>query len=595
MKKSIYLSLFLLCTFFETQAQKVKYDDLYALLSTKRYEEAEPFLRTFLADDKNSDHANAHFQMAMLYEYISAQKDVLTETEGRLNLLDSALLFYQKTLSFLDDKEVRKHDDYYQAYERRDVRTGKIGIKLADVQYDIEKKIEAVKERKEHINTLLQYYKTMERHYLNAQKVYSRLRNEYPETKSLLLQQHDSVLVSLKEIKKSFDESVKYFDLYKITLGKIGGVQYDQSLVRVPIDDYKKDGTSAADFKEENIKVWDYTQWTADVSKVIKDEVIPLKAEIMSFSERLAALNKKVTVDSVSVSDLVITISTESLQNRLNSIDKKALPVAVFNYQLTELRYYSQLLDTRAYRDSLNVAYQLKVVEQRKDLTDSLAVLISSINDLNIEEEAVNYYDWAVKTYESVSVLIDYVAARAVFAKLEYEKQSRLYDSLLSRSKWLISANDSIPLFLWEDSLQHAYHPRVVAENVTAGLHLKKDRLAGYYAFIGQEMQADNKVVIDLSEAFKTDSLKTIKVLNVADESGQVNFVLFYQPEGDAYIGQVSKMYKVDGLSWTKSIRLEVEPHQLLYSNSGNLEILSQSEDGSELITTLDKKGSEVE
>ena len=55
MKRTLILILItLLCA--DVFAQKVKYKDLYYLLSGKKYEEAEPFLKQFLAEDKNKDH-----------------------------------------------------------------------------------------------------------------------------------------------------------------------------------------------------------------------------------------------------------------------------------------------------------------------------------------------------------------------------------------------------------------------------------------------------------------------------------------------------------------------------------------------------------
>jgi len=57
-------------------------------------------------------------------------------------------LFYDKAFKGITEKELRKNDEYYEAYLRRDLRTGKFVIKLSDVQLDIDNKVHFLKEKK---------------------------------------------------------------------------------------------------------------------------------------------------------------------------------------------------------------------------------------------------------------------------------------------------------------------------------------------------------------------------------------------------------------------------------------------------------------
>ena len=58
--------------------QKVKYKDIFGLLSTKRYEEAEPFLKRYLKE--TNDNPNAFLYMGIIYQEKSAKDDVLKQT-----------------------------------------------------------------------------------------------------------------------------------------------------------------------------------------------------------------------------------------------------------------------------------------------------------------------------------------------------------------------------------------------------------------------------------------------------------------------------------------------------------------------------------
>ena len=115
--------------------KKVKYKDLFPLLSAQKFEDAEPFLRSVVANDP--DHPNANFQMGLLFENKSKQADILKETELFVEKADSAIIYYSKSKLLITEKELKKRDEYYQAFNRRDRRTGKFGINLSDVHLDI--------------------------------------------------------------------------------------------------------------------------------------------------------------------------------------------------------------------------------------------------------------------------------------------------------------------------------------------------------------------------------------------------------------------------------------------------------------------------
>ena len=88
--------LIIICSLFcfllgSAIAQRVKYKELFVLLGAKKYDDAEPFLRKFLKDPKNSDEANAHFQMGFLFEYKAEKNDLLEQNEALVSNSDSAI------------------------------------------------------------------------------------------------------------------------------------------------------------------------------------------------------------------------------------------------------------------------------------------------------------------------------------------------------------------------------------------------------------------------------------------------------------------------------------------------------------------------
>src|SRR5688572_12564016 len=123
----IKLVLIFLCV-FPVFGQKVKYKDIFGLLSSKQYESAEPFLKKYLKE--NTDNPNAYLYMGIIYQDRANKDDILKNTRKTIAYMDSAIYFYDKAYKGLTEKEVKRNDEYYQLYNRRDLRTGEFGVKL---------------------------------------------------------------------------------------------------------------------------------------------------------------------------------------------------------------------------------------------------------------------------------------------------------------------------------------------------------------------------------------------------------------------------------------------------------------------------------
>src|SRR5688572_22459704 len=148
--------LFLSLVVYPAVGQKVKYKDIWGLLSTKQYEAAEPFLKRYVRE--TTDNPNAFLYMGIIYQEKSSKDDVLKQTKRAIMHMDSAIFFYDKAYKSITEKELKRNDEFYQAYNRRDLRTGEFGVKLSDVQFDLEKKMEGLRERIDRVKMVKHYF-----------------------------------------------------------------------------------------------------------------------------------------------------------------------------------------------------------------------------------------------------------------------------------------------------------------------------------------------------------------------------------------------------------------------------------------------------
>ena len=601
MKKAILLVIAVSISVCCAEAQSVKYKDLFFLLDTKKYDDAEPFLRQFLKEDKNADHPNANFQMAMVYQEKAKKNDVLLETDILTANIDSAVTFYRNALTYIDEKELKRNDEYYQAYKRRDIRTGKFGIKLADVQFDIEKKIEALNDQKNKVSEAVGYHSKMVESYSAAQEKYKAIHDQSPTRKILYLRADANTLKTLDELKADYVHAVENFEKYKSSIGKISGAGYDQSLIRKEILDYSRDGQTPADYRADIINFWDYAVWVEKAVKIMKDEIFPLREKVVGYDRKLTALEETMLKDSVSVAGGLSALSPKLIVDQLAQYDPEPLPVAVFALRDADLRYRSLLIDHKSYTDSVNVLYKLDVLNNSLNALNDMDSIVNILIGKNLQEESKNYQYYIESQFENIEDFQSFVKGKLDYAIEQKRAKNHELEKMIERSRWLIGGNDSIPLFNLADSMAH-YSPLFVGEDLTTGLYFPdSDNVKGYFAKINNARVPKIHVKFDLNkEYFNRENITNITSKSIADEAGHIYYVMMYapKPEQETYTAVINKIYSSDGLSWTKSVELAAEPMSLAYdAGSGNFIVEYDTKEagtnGATVPTSLilDKKG----
>ncbi len=578
-----FLLVFLISTAY---GQKVKYKDIYALLSTKQYEQAEPFLKRYLAE--NTDEPSGNLFMGMILQEKASNNDLLKQTSRVLTNLDSAVFFYEKAYQTITDREIRKNKDYYQTYNRRDLRTGEFGVKLTDIQFDIEKRIQALKERSSRLKMTKGLHDLAVNSYSRAQALYASLQS-FPTLRQLYLRSDEGTIATLTNLSLSFDSCVKAFDQFKLSLATLEKTGYNQKLAIANIKDFTVDGKSEADFFADEVKLWDYKTFADEALRIARDEIIPMRSNLVSYDQGVNKLHEKLAADSVSVRNDLTRLIDKLLYSQLKKFDPAPLPMLIFGLKTTNLEYNSTLLEHKPFRDSSDLHLRIGLVEKELKLLKQLDSTAALLPADKLDEKILDYTDFVTKAYGDGTAVKHFIQAQHDFSARELKKRTALLSEYRHGLQYVVDGQDSIPLSP-ELATVHYAPLLTTPEKFTAGLSLKDTtQLSAYFYTVERSRQAAVKAYFPVDKsAFRVRSVSAARVIAQSDPLDQIFYVLIYSdnPVKDKIPATLAKIYRSDGLAWKTDYPLTFRPDALTLTSNGEVVI----SDGTQQLM-VDKNG----
>jgi hypothetical protein len=578
-----------LVTISQTFGQKVKYKDIFGLLGTKQYEAAEPFLKKYLVE--NQDNPNAFLFMGIIYQEKSAKDDLLKQTPRVIASMDSAIYFYNKAHQAITEKEIKRNDEYYQMYNRRDLRTGEFGVKLSDVQFDLEKRMEALRERIDKVKMVRHYFALSDSLYKKCHKLYTAVQSAYPGQRELYLRGDQPLTAMLKALSIRFDSCTKAFEHYKASLATLGKTSYSQIMALNEITDLNKEGASLANFYQDNLQVWDYGRFADKAVEVIEKEIVPMRAHLLSYDAEINKLNDKLAKDTVSVRSDLTALIDKLLLEQLKKFDSDPLPMEVFSLKTADLEYRSVRIEHRKQADTTNVHLQLERTQKEVRLVSRLDSIATKLAAEDIDRKSEDYTDFVTKIYKTPAELKAYVKDRKDFADREQRRANAMLVRRQESQRWVLNGADSIPLYVGVK--RSKFKPvTVVEEKYTAGLVYKDSLNAeGYFYTITPARVPDVKVTFPVDKpSFKLARLPQIKTVTYSDTGGQLYFVLVYSERAtkdNKYPATLAKIYRSDGLAWSHTYTLPFIPKELIFKQeNGEVQLKADAQ-----LSAIDKNG----
>lgn len=570
--------------------QKVKYKDIWGLLSTKQYEAAEPFLKKYLQEI--TDNPNAFLYRGIIFQEKSQKDDVLKQTRRVIATMDSAIIFYDKAYKTITEKEIKRNSEFYQAYNRRDLRTGEFGVKLSDIQFDLEKKMEGLRERIDRVKMVKYYFALSDSLYKKSNALFRSMQENCPGEKEFYLRANEHTLQVLATLSVRFDSCMKAFDNYKSSSATIGKSGYNQTLSLQEISDFKKDGTAAANFYNDDLQIWDYKKFASKARHAIETDIIPMRQNLVSYDIEINKIRERFDHDSVSVKNDLTSLIDKLLLEQLKKYDKEPLPMEIFTLKISDLEYRSTVIENKLARDSANIHLRLNMLNKEVRFLNKLDSIATRLSTANLDSKVIDYEFFIKNTFSTTAVLKSYINGLMEYAGRE--KKIKEADLAVSKKAlmWLVNGSDSIPLF--QDNAKSNFKPLVIMdEKYTAGLHYS-DSLnpSGYLFTINASRVPDVKVSFPVEKPnFKQSQLASSKAIAFSDAAGQIYFVLIFSDRGNhdnKFAATLAKIYRSDGLAWSMNYHLGFVPREISFkAESGELTI--KGDDNQQ--NSIDKNG----
>lgn len=574
--------------------QKVKYKDLFVLLNAHNYSEAEPYLRIFLAAEP--DHPNANFHMGSLLQNRLKEINILTNTEPYGKTADSSVFYYERALSFITEKEIKKHaKDYYAAYKRRDMRSGKFEVKLSDVQLEIETRIARVKKNKENSLLLSTLVNEARRLYADCQSEYTVMSNQFENLPELHIMADQQLIDKLHDLMSSYDSSytsmVRYAEIIKnkVLLGT------------KEIEKFKTDGLAPTDFYGEKVVFWDYKQWAGEAIKVINEEILPLKKRLISYDTKLSELYDRVIADSLDVRSRVFELATETVSRDLRAYDANSLPASLFNFRIAELNYLSTYFNwLQNIADSADVGYKFVVLNEMENQLNSLRSLFEELRGFDDDKTRRKYDLFFKERYGSYGGMMSYIADKEELILDQGEYLKEVLSSTFEEDKWGIWGSDRVPLLVGEQyvNVDSAITYSALAVDTVGNRTLevfgfwRQETATGIYSALvpsSRQIKTFNKIVLDT--AFGDREVSQIEYLDKDVEEGGRIWVV-YVPNNDSLHSLTSQviMLKEDaGLKWVQKFTITERPTKIEFNRENH--ILSVLGENQSILLQLDEFG----
>ncbi|MFY0628397.1 MAG: hypothetical protein JXR07_19025 [Reichenbachiella sp.] len=578
-KLSLLIGLMVLLITSNLEAQKIKYKDLFPILNAKSWEEGIPKLKLFLADPKNSDNANGNLQMGLFFEDMVKKLDLISDSTQILKMADSAVIYLTKSKTLITEKELKKNDEFYQAFYRRDLRTGEFGIKISDVQLDIEKKLQSLGTIAKQGPDIYANLYTASAANDFAFAAYTGMTKRFDNISELYLIADKGLIDTLQMMADKELILKEAFDDVRNAVSKIGKKGYSPELEFQPIEKFGEDGLSEIDFFQNDVMAWEYGEWAYEIQNYIKDHIGSLKEDVIAFNSKLKAENELLKgLEITPFEDLTKDVEP-TIVERLKGLDENPFPVKLFTVLIKKNEYdfiTKPSLNPRM-GDEDDVDYQLMMTDSLVSILDEIEKDVDLLHDEYLASSKKKYGS-LVDAYGGEFGLIKFRQQYEAFLEKARSKWNEKNEYFTLKAQWGVSEDgvDSIYLNTNIDSMYHVdnksdYFSVATMKDDSSntyviGMDFKAGENKGFMAMISNSRRIVWKENFEITK-FKFDSTQYLTGLFLPSQKERKSAYLYSSKEVEVENLVVVSAKNVGEIAWTNELAVSNSPVEVKFND----------------------------
>lgn len=469
MKTNYIVTVFLILLGFNSMAQKIKYKDLFPVLNAKNYAEGGPKLVLYLSDPKNQEEANPNLQMGLMLEDRFLKYDIVDDSSKVYATGDSAVTYLERAKSLINEKELKKNDEYYQAFFRRDLRTGEFGIKVSDVHLDIEKKVDAINKRVSDVKSMNSKIDKIDKAHRKAIESYRSLTQKYTAYNQMLLSADNDDQAKLAEIEEAGRTVGDGASSVKELASNLGSDKYQDDVEMKPVSTFGSDGLEASNIKSGSISVWDFENWARDAQSEIRGGVGLFKTMITNYSNEIREKKKKLKNSQ----DADVGSFPAELATQFDKYDPSSTVEKLLRMEMHEANVIKQvdLQLNPALMDSTLIGSQLTIYTGAKADVDSLNLYVESITADDIAAAKVKYKDYIDSFFKTHGTASKYVEEMRDWSRRNKQWIGQSVEFWTDKNRWGVIEKEGeeeriVPLVVQDAPENGFYTMGVVLESI---------------------------------------------------------------------------------------------------------------------------------
>lgn len=440
MKKIFIYVIFLLILFNPAYGQK--YKDIFPVLNEKNYQEGEPMLRSFMSDPKNDDHPNGNLQMALLLETKVDQLNIISDSTKVIRYCDSINRFYTNAILFITEKELKKREEYYKKYYRRDLRTGEFSIKKSDIDGDMEKRMAYYNEVKAGAKYLAFRLPQLEESMQKSRDLYVELTDGFKEKAGLALSLTKESIEGITKLEQQNNDTKTLISAIQNRVALLPEVGFNSDEEILAINDIAADGKQLKSVYEGEFRLWDYAAFSKEILVLYEEKVLPyreaLSKENAKFEKMLKSLAQSIIpAESPSVD--------KSLMEKTAELDPENLAISILKFKADLVKY--RLVDLNEIEDLTHIYKLLEKYDSLNKIVASAAVYVKEFTALNTPLELKKYKTFLNDKLGRATLIDQYIEDQKNWVDNRIYFIGKRTAELSEAIRWGTNGGDSVAVF----------------------------------------------------------------------------------------------------------------------------------------------------